>query len=51
MPIHPVQVGRPKCKGAEGPHVLVVFVTITFLLLFGVLLVNDLVELENKPLQ
>jgi hypothetical protein len=51
MPIHPVQVGRPKCKGAEGAHVLVVFVTITFLLLFGVLLVNDLVELENKPLQ
>jgi hypothetical protein len=28
-----------------------VFVTITFLLLFGVLLVMDLVELENKPLQ
>lgn len=51
MPIHPVQVGRPKCKGAEGPHVLVVFVTITFPLLFGVLLVNDLVELEKKPLQ
>jgi hypothetical protein len=28
-----------------------VFVTITFPLLFGVLLVNHLVELENKPLQ
>ena len=51
MPVHPVQVGRPKCKGAEGADVLVVFVTITFPLLFGVLLVNDLVELENKPLQ
>jgi hypothetical protein len=51
MPIHPVQVGRPKCKRAEGSHVLVAFVIITFQLLFGVLLVNDLVELEKKPLQ
>jgi len=51
MPVHPVQVGRAKCKGAEGAHVLVVFVTITFSLLFGVLLVMDLVELENKPLE
>jgi hypothetical protein len=51
--VHLARVRGTNAKGPERTHVLelVVFVTVIFPLLFTALLLMDLVELENKPLQ